>query len=197
MKGVKIKDIAVPAAALFVICLVASVLLALTNNVTAPKIKENSKQSELDSLSQVMGEVNGVKAESYGDEETNEKFGVTYRTALDKDKNVIGYVFTTASKGYGGDVRCMVGYDLEGKVVGFTVLDCSGETPGLGQNSKTDTFMSRFIGKSGVLEVNKNSNDGQNIQAITAATITSTAVVKAVNNATQAFGEITGGANNG
>lgn len=197
MKGAKSKQIIIPAAALFVICLVASILLALTNNVTAPKIAQNSKQSELDSLAVVLSEVDGVKVESYGDETADEAHGVTYRTALDKYKNVIGYVFTAASKGYGGDVKCMIGYDLKGTVVGFTVLDCSGETPGLGQNSKTDTFMSRFIGKSGELAVNKTSNDGQNIQAITAATITSTAVVKAVNNATAAFNEITGGANNG
>lgn len=197
MKSAKSKQIIVPAIALFVICLVSSVLLALTNSVTAPKIAQNSKQSELDSLAIVLSEVDGVKVESYGEEETDEAHGVTYRTALDKDKNVIGYVFTAASKGYGGDVKCMIGYDLKGTVAGFTVLDCSGETPGLGQNSKTDTFMSRFIGKSGELAVNKTSNDGQNIQAITAATITSTAVVKAVNNATAVFNEITGGAQNG
>ena len=47
------------------------------------------------------------------------------------------------------------------------------------------------------LTVDKYSNDGQNVQAITAATITSKAVVKAVNAATEAFNNLTGGASNG
>ena len=84
-----------------------------------------------------------------------------------------------------------------GTITGFTILDCSNETPGLGQKSKKPEFMSRFSGKSGELTVDKYSNDGQNIQAITAATITSKAVVKAVNTATEAFGNLTGGASNG
>lgn len=57
--------------------------------------------------------------------------------------------------------------------------------------------MSRFVGKSGELAVNKNSNEGQDVQAITAATITSKAVVKAVNEATAAYNEIVGGEVNG
>ena len=45
--------------------------------------------------------------------------------------------------------------------------------------------------------MNKTSNDGQNIQAITAATITSKAVVSAVNAALSAFETVKGGALNG
>ena len=91
----------------------------------------------------------------------------------------------------------MVGYDMTGTISGFTILDCSNETPGLGQNSKKPEFMDRFSGKSGELTVDKYSNEGQNIQAITAATITSKAVVKAVNTATEAFQNLTGGGSNG
>ncbi|MGN0469214.1 MAG: RnfABCDGE type electron transport complex subunit G [Acutalibacteraceae bacterium] len=197
MKKMKAKDILIPAVALFAICLVASILLGVTNSVTAKKIAENSAANAAASRSEVLSEVNGVKVASYSDDTVDEKSQLTYCTGLDENGNVLGYIFTSSAKGYGGDVSCMIGYDLDGKIIGFTVLDCSGETPGLGQNSKTESFMERFIGKSGELTVNKNSNDGQNIQAITAATITSTAVVKAVNAATQAFNEITGGASNG
>ena len=66
---------------------------------------------------------------------------------------------------------------------------------GLGANAVKPDFKDRFIGKSGELTVDKTSNEGQNIQAITAATITSKAVVSAVNAVTAAYGEITGGAN--
>ena len=197
MKKIKAKDIIIPVIALFVICLVASVLLALTNNITESKIEENNIQTAIASRSEVLSEVNSVKVASYGDEKVDEQSGLTYCEGLDEGGKVIGYILTSASKGYGGDVKVMIGYDLEGTIVGFTILDCSNETPGLGQNSKKPEFMSRFIGKSGELTVDKNSNEGQNIQAITAATITSKAVTKAVNEATAAFNNITGGASNG
>lgn len=193
MKNMKIKDVAVPAVALFIICLVASVLLAFTNKVTADKITQNAADKAAASRLTVLSQVDGTAVASYSEDKTEEKSGLTYCEGLDKDGNVLGYLITSASKGYGGDVQVMVGYNKEGTVVGFTVLDCSGETPGLGQNAKTQSFMERFLGKSGELSVNKNSNDGQNVQAITAATITSTAVVRAVNAATQAFENITGG----
>ena len=78
----------------------------------------------------------------------------------------------------------------------MTILS-HGETPGLGANSTKPEFRDRFIGKAGELVVNKTSNDGQNVQAITAATITSKAVVAAVNDALSVFSSITGGAENG
>ena len=169
MKQMKLKDILVPTLALFLICLIATVLLALTNSVTAKTIDQNAAET-----------ANAARSE------------VLEAAAFTED-----YVFTATAKGYGGDVKVMVGYDMTGTISGFTILDCSNETPGLGQNSKKPEFMGRFPGKSGELTVDKYSNEGQNIQAITAATITSKAVVKAVNTATEAFMNLTGGASNG
>ncbi len=197
MKNIKAKDILVPTLALFLICLVATVLLALTNNVTAAKIEENAVQTAIASRAEVLPQVGETPVASYSDDKTDEASGLLYNEGLDDAGNVIGYIFTNAAKGYGGDVKVMVGYDLTGTIVGFTILDCSNETPGLGQNSKKPEFMDRFLGKSGELIVDKNSNDGQNIQAITAATITSKAVVKAVNEATAAVNAMIGGADNG
>lgn len=197
MKNGKAKAILGPTLALFLICLVATVLLALTNNVTAAKIEQNAVQTAIASRAEVLSKVGDTAVATYSDDKTDEKSGLTYNEGYDDAGNVVGYIFTNAAKGYGGDVKVMVGYDLAGTIVGFTILDCSNETPGLGQNSKTPEFMGRFLGKSGTLEVNKNSNDGQNIQAITAATITSKAVVKAVNEATAAVNAMIGGADNG
>lgn len=197
MKKMNAKDILLPTLALFLICLIATVLLALTNEATAAKIDENAAETAIASRAEVLSEVDGVKVASYSDDKTDENSGLTYNEGLDENGNVVGYIFTSSAKGYGGDVKVMTGYDLSGTIVGFTILDCSNETPGLGQNSKTPEFMGRFIGKAGELTVDKNSNDGQNIQAITAATITSKAVVKAVNEATQAVNAMIGGADNG
>ena len=190
MKKMKPKDILVPTLALFLICLVATVLLALTNNVTAKTIAWN----EIDKANAARSEV--LDTTRFSEEAVEPHTGLRYCEGLYENGETMGYIVTSAAKGYGGDVKVMVGFDLDGTIVGFTILDCSNETPGLGQNSKTPEFMSRFIGKSGTLEVNKNSNDGQNIQAITAATITSKAVVRAVNEATLAYLYLNGGADN-
>ena len=191
MKKMKPKDILVPTLALFLICLVATVLLALTNNVTAKTIAWN----EIDKANAARSEV--LDTTRFSEEAVEPHTGLRYCEGLYENGETMGYIVTSAAKGYGGDVKVMVGFDLDGTIVGFTILDCSNETPGLGQSSKTPEFMSRFIGKSGTLEVNKNSNDGQNIQAITAATITSKAVVRAVNEATLAYLYLNGGADNG
>ncbi|MCM1543974.1 MAG: RnfABCDGE type electron transport complex subunit G [Ruminococcus sp.] len=192
MKNIKAKDIALPAVALLVICLVASVLLALTNNVTKGKIAQNAVDTENASRKLVLS-----AAANFSEAEAVSDTNMTYCKGSNESGDLVGYIFTTAAKGYGGDVKVMVGFDTNGEIIGFEILDCSNETPGLGQNSKKPEFKERFIGKSGELVVNKNSNEGQNIQAITAATITSTAVVNAVNAAVNAFNEIAGGASNG
>lgn len=190
MKNLKAKDIVIPAVALFVICLVASVLLALTNGVTAEKIKQNEAENAVASRSEVLSVVGDKKVTSYSEDKTDENSGLTYCEGLDEDGNVIGYIFTSSAKGYGGDVKCMTGYDTEGEIVGFTILDCSNETPGLGQNAKTHFTRDFFGGKSGELLVEK---DGGDIQAITAATITSRAVAKAVSASNAAVTALIGG----
>ncbi len=191
MKESKVKNILTPTLALFLICLIATVLLALTNEITSDTIDRNAAETANAARTEVLD------AASFSEEALEAQTGLSYCVGQDAAGETVGYVFTSSSKGYGGDVKVMVGYDLTGTITGFTILDCSNETPGLGQNSKKPEFMGRFSGKSGELTVDKYSNEGQNIQAITAATITSKAVVKAVNTATEAFNNLTGGASNG
>ena len=185
------KDILVPAVMLLVICLVTTVLLALTNSVTKAKIAQNAADKETSSRSQVLPE-----ATQFSEVTAVEEKGVTYCEGKNDAGESVGYVFTSSAKGYGGAVSVMTGIGSDGKITGVTILS-HGETPGLGANSTKPEFRDRFIGKAGELVVNKTSNDGQNVQAITAATITSKAVVAAVNDALSVFSEVSGGANNG
>lgn len=187
MKKVSIKDILVPTVALFVFCLVATALLAGTNLITVDKIAQNAVEKENSSRMIVLPE-----GKEYGEVTVLEN-GLTYCEGKDADGNTAGYVFTTSAKGYGGAIGVMVGIDTEGVITGIEILS-HGETPGLGANATTDGFKSRFVGKSGTLTVDKNSNDGQNIQAITAATITSTAVTSAVNKVIAEFESMSSGA---
>ncbi len=185
----KAKNIIIPAVALFLICLGASALLGLTNSITEKKIEEQAALAIQNSLQEVVTEVDGVKVSSFSDEKDFGDGTITYFEACDEGGKTIAYVLTSSAKGYGGDVKVMTAYDLSGVIVGFTVVDCSNETPGLGQNSKTH-FKGKLEGKSGELVVDKNSNEGQNVQAITAATITSKAVVSAVNASGEAAAQL-------
>ncbi len=190
MKKISVKDILVPTVALLVFCLVATALLAGTNMVTKDKIAQNAVETEKASRMIVLPE-----GAEFGEVETLDS-GLTVCEAKNAEGKTAGYVFTSGAKGYGGTVLVMVGIDAEGTVTGIEILSHA-ETPGLGANATKDSFKERFIGKSGELTVDKNSNDGQNVQAITAATITSKAVTSAVNAAIAEFENIKGGAENG
>ena len=187
-KGISFKDIIIPTVALFLIYLGASALLGLTNHVTADRIAEQEALAVQNSLEEVVKAVDGVEVGSFGDETAFDE-SISYYEAYDGGGKVIAFVLVSSAKGYGGDVKVMTAYDLKGTIIGFTVVDCSNETPGLGQNSKTH-FVGLLEGKSGELTVDKYSNEGQNVQAITAATITSRAVVNAVNASTAAVGTL-------
>ena len=164
--------------------------MALRNVITSEKIALNAVETEKASRMVVLPE-----GKQYG-EVTVLDNGITYCEGTDDSGNKVGYVFTAGAKGYGGTVSVMVGLDCDGVITGIEILSHS-ETPGLGANSTKPEFKERFVGKSGELTVNKNSNDGQNIQAITAATITSKAVTNAVNSVIAEFENIKGGESNG
>lgn len=179
MNGKDVRSILVTAVSLFLICAVAAGLLAGVNQVTAPTIAANNAAAADRARSEVLPEADGFTEQTAPD-------GTVYYTA-EKGGETVGYVFTTAAKGYGGDVEIMTGVDAEGKVTGVSILSIE-ETPGLGMNAKKDSFRDQYKGKSGELAVNK---DGGEIVAITSATITSRAVTNAVNQALALYAAVT------
>lgn len=94
---------------------------------------------------------------------------------------------TYDNNGYGGKVRSMVGLDAEGRVINYSVLEAN-ETPGLGAKV-SDWFKTKgdIRGKDPASEDFKVKKDGGEIDAITAATITSRAFLSSVKSAYQAF----------
>jgi Na+-translocating ferredoxin:NAD+ oxidoreductase subunit G len=91
----------------------------------------------------------------------------------------IGYIISSETKGYGGEIRLLVAVDNTEKIIGYKILSHN-ETPGLGDRADQPKFKNQFQGKKiENLEVVKNHEEGK-IDAITGATITSTAVTKAV-----------------
>lgn len=191
MKNSKAKEIIVPAVSLFLICVVVTALLALTNAVTAPKIDALAVETQEASKKQVLSSAN-----SFSEEKQVEKDGVsyTYYDGLASDGSVVGYVFVTSAKGYGGDISVMVGVLGDGTVAGVNILSIN-ETAGLGMNAKNQSFLDQFLGKSGEIGVAKNNPSDTEIQALTGATITSSAMATAVNTALSLYAEIGGGQN--
>ncbi len=191
MKKFPSKEVLVPSVSLFVISLVVTLLLAITNNITAPLIEQLSTETEIQTRKTVLSEA------SYFDDEnktiTLDGTEYTYCVGLDAEKNVVGYIFTTSTKGYGGEVKVMTGVSADGKVTGVEALSLS-ETAGLGMNAQKESFRDQYIGKSGEIGVAKSSPSENEIQALTGATITSKAFTDAVNIALELYSLVTGGA---
>lgn len=187
MKNSNFKSLVLPAIILFAVCLVFTFLLAYTNKITEPKIEElaaaNAEAARKDLLSD-------AKSFEPGTAELDGESFVYYR-GLDADGKTTGYVFTTVSTGYGGDIVVMTGVDVNGAVKKINILELS-ETPGLGMKATDENFINLFTGKSGVLSVVKNKAGEDEIQAMTGATITSAAVTSAVNTALKLYGAVTG-----
>ena len=83
---------------------------------------------------------------------------------------------SASSKGFAGPVYVELTLDAEGKIATITIGDDAfAETAGFGAKAKEPAFYEQFIGLSGSVEL------GADVDAIAGATITSEAVVKAVN----------------
>ncbi len=192
---------------LTLIAVVAAGLLAWVNNVTSGPIEEiNNLAIE-----------NGIKSVILGDRDIQftveapvEKDGFVFHGVNDQNGNLIGTaVESTDRNGFGGALKVMVGFNPEGVILGYTVLEHS-ETPGLGAQAD-DWFRqssAEAAQQSGIVDVllgapgkpgNHNiigmnpgddmmtvSKDGGDVDAITASTITSRAFLRAVNNAYKA-----------
>jgi len=105
--------------------------------------------------------------------------------AYDANGNFQGAAVKTSESGFGGKIDMMVGFLADGTIKGTSVLSHS-ETPGLGANM-TGKFDDQFVDKNPADFKLTVSKDGGDVDAITAATITSRAFSKAVDKAYKAF----------
>jgi len=102
----------------------------------------------------------------------------------------LGYCIETKAAGYDGNVSVLVGIDTEGKVTGVEIVEMS-ETQGIGTKIREESFLSRFVSKSGMLTAVKTEpKDDSQISVISGATTSSEAVCKGVNNALAAVSQI-------
>ena len=169
-----------PIVVLSVISLIASLLLALVNGMTAPVIAENTKRT---TLAAYVGVLPSVSDASELEEVTD------YTTA-----GITGVVKTpdgsTAIKaeesGFdGGIVTVIVGKDANGTETGIWV-DASTQTKGIGSNVSSDDFLAQFNGMDGTQNIVMN----QDYDAYSGATISSTALFAAINDCVNCYNEL-------
>ncbi|MBO7149158.1 MAG: FMN-binding protein [Clostridia bacterium] len=118
------------------ICTVMTLLLALTNTVTAPIILENQNASANKALLEVMPDGTGFEAVALEDYTLPATVTEAYR-----ETSGLGYVVKLATAGYGPDMVIMCGVDSSGVVTGAVCLS-SNETL-----SKEKTYGENFINK--------------------------------------------------
>lgn len=111
--------------------------------------------------------------------------------------DIAGYVITTTDKeGYGGDIQISVGIMNDGTINGISILSIS-ETAGLGMNAEEPEFYNQYAGvKTDSFYVSKDGGNGEPIDALSGATITTRAVTGAVNTALGYYQNALGGSGN-
>ena len=165
---------------LTVICLAAALALAFTYNGTKDRIAQQEEAKTVAVRQTLLPAAASFEAVD-GSE--------VYR-GVDANGAAVGYVTVNTVKGFGGDVEISVAVDPEGVIQGISVGGANfKETAGLGAKSKEPAFTEQFAGKTAPVALKKN---GGEIDAITAATITSSAVVRGVNDAVTMLAEKAG-----
>ena len=177
-------------AVLFGITLVASAGVGVVNMITAEPIAAAKEAATVAALNEVLPAFD----ETTNAELTIDELPITVYTAT-KEGVVSGYAVQTMTKqGFGGTIRMMVGFTPDGEVVNVNVLEQS-ETPGLGtkMTDEGNPLITSFKGKNPAdmkLAVKK---DGGDVDALTAATISSRAYVDAMNRAWTAYKNVSAG----
>lgn len=177
---------------------VVGFVLAFVNHITEGPIAEKAKTTLAQGIKEVM-KVNDLQVTADDTVKITDKGGkqltfVVHKTA-DKSGKDLGAAVESTTTGFGGDLKVLVGFDKDGRILGYTILETS-ETPGLG--AKADKWFQTAEdggkgGKSCVIGLSPKdkeltvSKDGGQVDAITASTITSRAFLLAIDQAYKAY----------
>ena len=197
------KKILKDAFALLMITLVAVILLGFVYSITKEPIAQQEQLTKERSCQEVFADAAtfendtedleaataAMKAAGYEVQTLSEIL-----VAKDASGSTLGYVLSLVDpEGYGGDISFMMGIRLDGTLNGISILSI-GETAGLGMNADTDAFKSQFANK----KVEKftftktGSTSDSEIDALSGATITTTAMTNGVNAGLAAFSSLGG-----
>ncbi len=177
---------------LFVITAICVALLALTNLITAPVIAQRNALANTAAQQEVLPgatefkELDNIDAIKSKVGEGSDIIDSVY-VGL-KDGKEIGFAVKTMPNGFAGSIEMLTGIGVDGKITGLSILTQS-ETAGLGAKAPLPAFKDQYVGldaNKAVEVVKGKTPEGNQIQAITGATITSKAVTLGVNTAEKA-----------
>lgn len=188
-----VKSIVKAIAAIFIITLVMGAALGVVYNITKDPIAETNEKAKQAAYEDVFPTADSVVVSDELDytslnellhqftssDITLDEFGV----AVDDSNNALGYVITvTNSTGYNGDIQMMIGIDFNGVIQGISFLTLN-ETVGFGMEAEDEDFINQFVGKDvdSFSYTKTGSTSPSEIDAISGATITTSAVVDSVN----------------
>lgn len=183
---------------LFAITLLAGLALGFVYQLTKEPIRIQKERKIQEACQEVFQDAASFEALSLTpDEQMREAFageGISVGNvfgAYDGNNGLLGYVVEMIStEGYGGKIGLYMGIRNDGTLNGVAILEIS-ETPGLGMEAES-VLVPQFAGKQeGAFTYTGTGaeNDSQ-IDAISGATITTKAVVGAVNAGLTFYGEI-------
>jgi len=167
---------------LFAICLVASTTLGFIYQITKLPIEQTKLNKKLDAIKQVVPAFTNDPTADMLILPTEEGDSLEVYPAKNNDE-IVGYaVKTYTNKGFSGYVGLIVGFNPDGSIINIVVLEQK-ETPGLGTKMAEPQFKDQFNGKNPQNFQMVVKKDGGQVDAITAATISSRAFCDAVQRA--------------
>ncbi|MDR0633932.1 MAG: RnfABCDGE type electron transport complex subunit G [Azoarcus sp.] len=171
------------------VTLLASASLAWAARATQAAIQQAEARDLRDSLVQVLP-AGFADNDPAADSATVDIGGVAPLTVYRarRDGAVRGAMFGVSGKGYGGEIKILMGVDRAGAVLGVRILGHT-ETPGLGDKievAKSD-WVERFAGKALATSTWAVRKDGGDFDQFTGATITPRAVVRAIREGLETF----------
>lgn len=182
---------------LAIITIVSGLLLGLVYMITKEPIAIQNEKTKLAAYNSVFAELDSYEEIEELEEAQQAVKDAGYSAvilnevvrAFDKDKKELGLIITVTDKdGYGGDIKMTVGIDVTGTITGLEILEIN-ETAGLGMKAKDASFRKQYIGiNADKVEYTKNGKTKDNeIDAISSATVTTSAVTDGVNGSITAF----------
>lgn len=158
---------------LLIVCAVVAAVVSGVNAMTDERYRENIREQKR----MAIAEIYAGETILYKELSSNGSEVVYEVTAGD---SLVGYCVEVVTSGFGGDITMMVGFGADGRVKGVSIVSMS-ETPGLGSKAGEAAFLSQYKDQAGMLTL------GEDVDAITGATISSRAVTDGVNKAVAAL----------
>ena len=166
---------------LFTVTAITGLILGVVHDVTAAPIKETQIRLKNEALAAVL-----PGADKFTPVELAKDAPPILKDIYEgrKGSELAGYCITVTPKGYSGPIELVAGIDASGKLNSIKILNQT-ETPGLGAKAPLPAFSDQYKDKEvEKLQVVKTTPAAPDqIQAISGATITTSAVTDGVNSA--------------